>query len=72
VFVDGDLEVRFAARPTNGPQVPPTSETNFYPRSDFPGQNLKIPGDGHSTGVANRAWAVLVRDARAALAARAH
>src|SRR3954453_13110429 len=21
-FVDGDLEVRFAARPTNGPQVP--------------------------------------------------
>ncbi len=22
VFVDGDLEVRFAVRPTNGPQVP--------------------------------------------------
>jgi mannose-6-phosphate isomerase-like protein (cupin superfamily) len=22
VFVDGDIEVRFAARPTNGPQVP--------------------------------------------------
>src|SRR5258706_1949925 len=22
VFVDGDLEVRFAAQPTNGPQVP--------------------------------------------------
>jgi mannose-6-phosphate isomerase-like protein (cupin superfamily) len=22
VFTDGDLEVRFAARPTNGPQVP--------------------------------------------------
>src|SRR3954467_2788352 len=22
VFIDGDLEVRFAARPTNGPQVP--------------------------------------------------
>ncbi|HXA21166.1 MAG TPA: cupin domain-containing protein [Acetobacteraceae bacterium] len=22
VFVDGDLEIRFAARPTNGPQVP--------------------------------------------------
>src|SRR5690349_2877852 len=22
VFVDGDLEVRFAAKPTNGPQVP--------------------------------------------------
>ena len=27
VFVDGDLEVRFAVRPTNGPQVP-TSATN--------------------------------------------
>ncbi|HJY48094.1 MAG TPA: hypothetical protein VJ349_05550, partial [Stellaceae bacterium] len=39
--------------------------------NDFPGQNLKIPGDGHSTGVANRAWAVLVRDVLAALAARA-
>src|SRR6516162_3540800 len=25
--------------------------------NDFPGQNLKIPGDGHPTGVANRAWA---------------
>ena len=22
VFIDGDLEVRFAARPTNGPQIP--------------------------------------------------
>jgi mannose-6-phosphate isomerase-like protein (cupin superfamily) len=22
VFVDGDLEIRFAARPTNGPQIP--------------------------------------------------
>ena len=22
IFIDGDLEVRFAARPTNGPQVP--------------------------------------------------
>ena len=71
VFVDGDLEVRFAARPTNGPQVPHQRD-EFYPRSDFPGQNLKIPGDGHPTGVANRAWAVLVRDALAALAARAH
>ena len=40
--------------------------------NDFPGQHLKIPGDGHPTGVANRAWAVLVRDALAALAARAH
>jgi hypothetical protein len=40
--------------------------------NDFPGQNLKIPGDGHPTGVANRARAVLVRDAFAALAARAH
>lgn len=40
--------------------------------NDFPGQTLKIPGDGHPTGVANRAWAVLVRDALAAFAARAH
>ena len=40
--------------------------------NDFPGQHLKIPGDGHPTGVANRAWAVLVRDALAALAARTH
>ena len=70
MFVDGDLEVKFAARPTNGPQVPPTSETNFT-QIRFPG-NLKIPGDGHPTGVSNRAWAVLVRDALAALAARAH
>jgi len=30
VFVDGDLEVRFAARPTNGPQVPhPRDELYF-------------------------------------------
>jgi hypothetical protein len=40
--------------------------------NDFPGQNLRIPGDGHPTGVANRAWAVLVRDALAGLAAQAH
>jgi hypothetical protein len=40
--------------------------------NDFPGQNLRIPGDGHPTGVANRAWAVLVRDALADLAAQAH
>jgi hypothetical protein len=39
---------------------------------DFPGQNLNIPGDGHPTGVANRAWAVLVRDALAGLPAQAH
>jgi hypothetical protein len=39
---------------------------------DFPGQNLRIPGDGHPTGVANRAWAVLVRDALTGLAAQAH
>jgi hypothetical protein len=29
----------------------------------FPGQKLKIEGDGHPTGVANRARAALVRDA---------
>ncbi len=40
--------------------------------NDFPGQTLKIPGDGHPTGVANHAWAVLVRDALAGLAAQAH
>jgi hypothetical protein len=40
--------------------------------NDFPGQTLKIPGDGHPTGVANRAWAVLVRDALVGLAAQAH
>ena len=40
--------------------------------NDFPGQTLKIPGDGHPTGVANRAWAALVRDALAGLAAQAH
>jgi hypothetical protein len=40
--------------------------------NDFPGQTLKIPGDGHPTSVANRAWAVLVRGALAGLAAQAH
>jgi hypothetical protein len=34
---------------------------------DFPGQELQIPGDGHPTGVANRARALLVRDASAGL-----
>ena len=34
---------------------------------DFPGQELQIPGDGHPTGVANRARALLVRDAFAGL-----
>ena len=30
VFIDGDLEVRFAARPTDGPQVPhPRDELYF-------------------------------------------
>ena len=29
VFVDGDLEVRFAPRPTDGPQVPHTRD-EFY------------------------------------------
>ena len=30
VFVDGDLEVRFAARPTNGPQVPHTRDEIYF------------------------------------------
>ena len=34
---------------------------------DFPGQELQIPGDGHPTGIANRARALLVRDALAGL-----
>jgi len=34
---------------------------------DFPGQELEIPGDGHPTGVANRARALLVRDALAGM-----
>ena len=33
----------------------------------FPGQPLEIPGDGHPTAVANRARALLVRDAMDAL-----
>src|SRR6516164_1799913 len=34
---------------------------------DFPGQGLQIPVDGHPTGIANRARALLVRDALAGL-----
>lgn len=34
---------------------------------EFPGQDLKIPGDGHPTGITNRAWAALVHDALAGL-----
>ena len=30
VFVDGDLEVRFAARPTNGPQVPHLKDELYF------------------------------------------
>ena len=30
VFVDGDLEVRFAARPTNGPQVPHQRDELYF------------------------------------------
>jgi mannose-6-phosphate isomerase-like protein (cupin superfamily) len=30
VFVDGDLEVRFAARPTNGPQVPHRRDELYF------------------------------------------
>src|ERR1044071_3159395 len=29
-FVDGDLEVRFAARPTNGPQVPHQRDELYF------------------------------------------
>jgi mannose-6-phosphate isomerase-like protein (cupin superfamily) len=30
VFVDGDLEVRFAAQPTNGPQVPHRKDEIYF------------------------------------------
>src|ERR1700759_4988923 len=30
VVVDGDLEVRFAARPPNGPQLPPEREELYF------------------------------------------
>jgi mannose-6-phosphate isomerase-like protein (cupin superfamily) len=30
VFIDGDLEVRFAARPTNGPQVPHPKDELYF------------------------------------------
>src|SRR5262245_65589986 len=30
VFVDGDLEVRFAARPTNGPQIPHERDELYF------------------------------------------
>jgi mannose-6-phosphate isomerase-like protein (cupin superfamily) len=30
VFVDGNLEVRFAARPTNGPQVPHQRDELYF------------------------------------------
>jgi quercetin dioxygenase-like cupin family protein len=30
VFVDGDLEVRFAARPTNGPQIPHLRDELYF------------------------------------------
>jgi mannose-6-phosphate isomerase-like protein (cupin superfamily) len=30
VFVDGDLEIRFAARPTNGPQVPHQRDEVYF------------------------------------------
>src|SRR5260370_26739586 len=30
--------------------------------ADFPGQDLAIPGEGHFTGVANRAFAARLRD----------
>jgi len=43
VFFDGDLEVRFAARPTNGPQVPHQRD-EFYPRF-FPSADRKSGPD---------------------------
>ena len=30
VFIDGDLELRFAARPTNGPQVPHVRDELYF------------------------------------------
>jgi mannose-6-phosphate isomerase-like protein (cupin superfamily) len=30
VFVDGDLELRFSARPTNGPQVPHQRDEMYF------------------------------------------
>ena len=39
---------------------------------DFPGQLLGIPGDGHPTGVANRARALMVRDVLANLPQESH
>jgi mannose-6-phosphate isomerase-like protein (cupin superfamily) len=30
IFVDGDLEVRFAGRPTNGPQVPHLRDEIYF------------------------------------------
>jgi mannose-6-phosphate isomerase-like protein (cupin superfamily) len=30
VFIDGDLEVRFAARPTNGPRVPHERDELYF------------------------------------------
>ncbi|MBS0641807.1 MAG: cupin domain-containing protein [Acetobacteraceae bacterium] len=30
IFVDGDLEVRFAARPTDGPQVPHQKDEIYF------------------------------------------
>jgi len=38
---------------------------------DFPDQTLEIPGDGHPTGVANRARALLVQDVLAGLPTQA-
>jgi hypothetical protein len=35
VFVDGDLEVRFAARPTNGPQVPHLRDELYFVAAGF-------------------------------------
>ena len=61
VFVDGDLEVRFAAKPTNGPQVPhQRDELYFVAAGDRP-----LPGRGRGDRGRRRRRAVL-RGARAA------
>lgn len=39
---------------------------------DFPGQLISIPGDGHPTGVANRARSLMVRDVLTGLPPGAH
>ena len=60
----GVTDLQIMARLREGGLV--VIDAGLDPR-DFPGQELQIPGDGHPTGVANRARALLVRDAFAGL-----